>query len=204
MNQPKFPAALHRFLYFIDNPSAKQIPDSFMPQKFEGKIRVHHSATATFYALSELCGVGGLLRERIRSAPCFRGGPHCDTVFVELDRDQPGMLGMVVAHVLLFFSFQYHQKDYSCTLVNWFVHDTDAPDDDTGLWEVRLECNSFRQPVVDVIHVDTIVRGVHLLPIYGTSHVPERFSHFKALDAYKSFFMNHYIDHHAHELIGIS
>jgi len=112
------------------------------------------------------------------------------------------MLGMVVACVLLFFSFQYHQKDYLCALVNWFVCDTDAPDDDTGLWEVRLECDSFRQPVVDVIHMDTIVQGAHLLPIYGTSCVPERFSHFKALDAYKSFFVNHYIDHHAHELIS--
>ena len=96
-----------------------------MPQKFEAKIRVYHSATATCYAPSELCGIGGLLRERICSALCFRGGPRRDTVFVDLDRDQPGMLGMVVAHVL-FFAFQYRWKDYSCALVNWFVRDADA------------------------------------------------------------------------------
>jgi hypothetical protein len=69
------------------------------------------------------------------------------------------------------------------------------------LWKVRLECDSDKQPVVDVIDVDTIVRGAHLLPIYGQSRVSEHFSHFKALDKYPSFFVNHYADHHAHELI---
>ena len=201
IKQPQFSAALHRFLYFVDSPSETQIPDCFVQQKFEGKIRVHYSATATFYAPSELCGVGGLLRERIRSTPNFHGGPRRDTVFVELDGDQPGLLGMVIARVLLLFSFHYRRKDHSCALVNWFLRDEDTPDEHTGLWEVRLERDARRQPVVDVIDVDTIVRAAHLLPIYGQSRVPERFSHFRALDTYQSFFVNHFADHHVFELI---
>ena len=201
IKQPQFSVALHRFLYFVDSPSETQIPDCFVQQKFEGKIRVHYSATATFYAPSELCGVGGLLRERIHSTPNFHSAPCRDTVFVELDGDQLGLLGMVIAHVLLLFSFHYCRKDHSCTLVNWFLHDEDTPDEHTGLWEVRLERDARRQPVVDVIDVNTIVRAAHLLPIYGQSRVPEWFSHFRALDTYQSFFVNHFVDHHVFELI---
>jgi hypothetical protein len=45
------------------------------------------------------------------------------------------------------------------------------------------------------------VRGALLLPIYGQSKVLQQFNHFAALDSYKSFFVNHFIDNHAHELI---
>ncbi|KAF9526782.1 hypothetical protein CPB83DRAFT_870278 [Crepidotus variabilis] len=75
----------------------------------DGPIHVHHSATATFYSPGELCGVGGLHREHIRSSPSFQGAPRCDTVFVELDGTQPGIFGMVVA---------------------------DDPDGDTRMWTV--------------------------------------------------------------------
>ena len=47
------------------------------------------------------------------------------------------------------------------------------------------------------------LHGVHK-DLWGSvkySCVPERFSHFDALDAYKSFFVNHYADHHVYELI---
>jgi len=33
--------------------------------QFEGDIKVHHSAIATFYAPSDLCGAGSMRRERI-------------------------------------------------------------------------------------------------------------------------------------------
>jgi len=69
------------------------------------------------------------------------------------------------------------------------------------MWTVRLECSRGGQAVVNVINVDSIVRGAHLLPIYGNLPVPERFSHFDALATYKSFFVNHFTDHHTFELI---
>jgi len=46
-----------------------------------------------------------------------------DTVFVVLDDSKPGMEGMEIGQVLLFFLFYYCRKPYSCALIKWFVHD---------------------------------------------------------------------------------
>lgn len=54
---------------------------------------------------------------------------------------------------------------------------------------------------MDVIDAKSIVRGAHLLPVYGNTQVPERFDHFDALCVYKSFFVNHFADHRTNELI---
>ncbi|KAF8258340.1 hypothetical protein EI94DRAFT_1622907, partial [Lactarius quietus] len=48
----------------------------------------------------------------------------------------------------------------------------------------------------EVIHLDSIAPAAHLLPVYGSSHVPEDFNHHHALDAYDTFFVNHFINHH--------
>ena len=199
INQPKLPLALHQFLYACRYPD-QEIPtviDDCPP--FDGEIRVYHSAVATFYAPSDLCGAGGMRRERIRSTPSFHGYPRRDTVFVVLNDSEPGMKGMEIAHILLLFSFQYRQKVFSCVLINWFVHG-DEPDRDTGMWTVELECIRGR-PTFQVIEVETIARGAHLIPVYGTSRVPDQFSHHDALDSFLSFFVNCFIDHHAHEFI---
>jgi hypothetical protein len=142
-------------------------------------------------------------REQIRSTPFFHGHPRRDTAFVVLDDSKPGMEGMEVGRVLLFFSFHYRQKSHSCTLINWFVHDNEC-DPDTGMWTVQLECDQRGEPTVQVISLDTIARGAHLLPVYGSTRVPDDFSHHDALDSFNSFFVNHFIDHHTHEFIGSS
>jgi len=74
IRQPGFPNALHKFLYLEGHPEAIDIPPYFTPPPFEAGIRVHHSATATFYAPFDLCGTGGLLQERIQSMPYCHGG----------------------------------------------------------------------------------------------------------------------------------
>ena len=56
-------------------------------------------------------------------------------------------------------------------------------------------------PVLQVIHVDTIVRGIHLLPIFGTEPLLEGFCCEQSLDSFTSFFVNHFIDHHAYEFV---
>ena len=110
------------------------------------------------------------------------------------------MEGMEIGRVLLFISFYYRRKPYSCALINWFVHD-DEPDADTGMWTVQLERDQKGEPTVQVILLKTIARGAHLLPVYGSTRVPDNFSHHDALDSFSSFFVNHFVDHHAHELI---
>ncbi|KAF8870790.1 hypothetical protein CPB84DRAFT_1692758 [Gymnopilus junonius] len=199
IGQPDFPLAFCQFLFECKNPNS-DIPNKIEDcPSFRGKIYVHHSAVATFYAPSDLCGTGGMHREHICSTPSFHGHARRDTAFVVLDEEKPGMEGMAIARVHLFFSFQYREKDYSCALVNWYV--PTGRDHDTGMWTVKLNYNSRGCPIFQVIDVDAIARGVHLLPVYGSQRLPEDFTHHDALDSFRSFFINHYIDHHAHEFL---
>ena len=194
----------HQFLHQVDHPDSEDVPshlEDCLP--FLGKIHVHHSAMATFYSPSDLCGVGGMLHERIRSNPSFKGQPRYDTVFVVLDEEKPGMHGMVIVCVHLFFSFHYRHQDFFCAFITWFIpHAVPQPDADTGMWTVHLECRRCTAcPVYQVIDINTIARGAHLLPVFGADRVPEGFSHHHALDSFNSFFVNHYVDHHAHEFL---
>ncbi|KAH9161675.1 hypothetical protein EDB89DRAFT_1861472 [Lactarius sanguifluus] len=201
IKQPMFPLIFAQFLYKFRHPDERIAPSTMEEcPVFDGAIKVHHSAVATFYAPSDLSGSGGLRRERIRSTPNFFGHPRHNTVFVVVD-SQPGMEGMEIGRVLLFFSFEYRRKNFSCALINWFVH-TDERDPDTGMWIVKQELDRRGKPTLEVIHVDSIARAAHLLPIYGGSRVPEDFDYHTALDSYCTYFVNHYVNHHAHEFIS--
>ena len=201
--QPKFPFALRQFLYVLNHPDAP-LPTTIdeCPQ-FEGEFKVYHSAVATFFAPSDLSGAGGMRCERIRSTPSFHGHSRHDTVFVVVDDSRPDMEGMEIGRVLLFFSFYYRRKPHSCALINWFVHDN-KPDPDTGMWTVQMECDQKGVPNVQVIPLESIARGAHLLPVYGNTRIPDDLSHHDSLDSFCSFFVNHFIDHHTHEFITSS
>ena len=73
-------------------------------------------------------------RERIRAVPSWRNGPgRYDTVFVSEDASLPGMQGLLVARVLLLFSFKAHGVLYPCALVHWFSRVGHECDEDTGM-----------------------------------------------------------------------
>jgi hypothetical protein len=112
------------------------------------------------------------------------------------------MHGMLIACVLLFFSFHDPVlcEEIPCALVNWFMPVSDQRDEVMGMWEFKPEMVGTR-PTLEVIHLDTIVRGAHLLPNYGRGFLPEDFDAMLALDAFRSYFVNHVIDYHAHELL---
>jgi hypothetical protein len=205
INQPGFPTALRQFVYAQRHPNYEDFP-VVLPE-FSSNIWVFHSAIACFYAPSDLCGAGGMCRERIRANPNWKGHPRFDTVLVTVsdeDVEQDGLFmhGMLVARVLLFFSFYDPKvrKEFPCALVNWFVPALEVPDSVTRMWVVKPEILRGKPPL-EVIHLDTIVRGTHLLPQYGCGFLPEDFSYTEALDAFKTYFVNHLIDYHAHELI---
>ncbi|KIM38198.1 hypothetical protein M413DRAFT_76253 [Hebeloma cylindrosporum] len=205
IQQPHFPTALRQFIWQQLHPDsdtlAHTVPIADCPD-FHGKLKVYHSAIARFYAPSDICGVGGMCHERIRSVPCWRGKqPRRDTVFVETDPDVPGMRGMAIGRVLLFFSFSFRETFYPCALVNWLVLRSNEPDPETGLWVVHPEFAGNHRTTA-VIHLDSIARGAHLLPIYGSSPLPEDFDFTYSLDAFRAFFVNTYVDHHAHEFIA--
>jgi hypothetical protein len=71
LQQPDFYLLLHRFLYDqlhhkSDCDSTSDILPNGLPE-FHGKLSVYPSAIATFFAPSDICGTGGMRRERIRA-----------------------------------------------------------------------------------------------------------------------------------------
>jgi hypothetical protein len=143
-----------------------------------------------------------MYRQHIRSNPSWYGHPRHDTVFVVQDEDQPGMDGLLVARVHLFFSFvdDYVEETVPCALVSWFIAASDHRDPDTGMWMVKMEGTRQHRPV-QVIHLKSIARGAHLLPKYGIGFLPDYISYVNVLDEFQTYFVNPYIDHHCHEFL---
>lgn len=186
-----------------DMPSA-HIPLNNYPLS-SGRIQVFHSAIDWYYAPSDLCGTGGMCSERICSNPHWRREhPRYDTVFVVTNAEHPGMLGMTIGRVLLLFSFKCLGKTFPCALVHWLVPIGEHVDNDTGMWVVRpeFEGNGQRRTTA-IIHLDTLARSAHLLPVYGSSSLPEDHHFSESLDAFRSYYVNCYVDHHAHEFLAM-
>lgn len=165
------------------------------------RISLHFSATATFYAPSELAGVGGMHRELIRSTPRWYGHrPRFDTVLVQTDPNAPGMLGMTVARVRAILAFTYGHMRYQCALVDWFELAGDDPDPVTGMWIVKPEMAHGRR-VTGVISFGSITRACHLIGVYGRTKIPTGFHYTDSLDAFRMFYVNWFIDYQAHEIV---
>jgi hypothetical protein len=162
---------------------------------------VYTSAVATFYAPSDISGVGGMRCERIRAVDTWRNGPgRYDCVFINTDDSAKGLLSFNIAHVRLFFSVKHEGTKYPCALVHWYSRVGDSPDDNTGMWVVGPDLLDDGQPFVSVIHLDSIFRAAHLLPVYGHEFVPTYLTCMQSLDAFHAYYVNKYIDHHAFEI----
>jgi hypothetical protein len=205
INQPGFPEALRRFLYdHIHSDSNISSADVDIEQcpNFTGRIYVYHSAIARFFAPSDLCGTGGMYRERIRSNPNWRGEyARYDTMFISTGSEMDAMQGMTIGRALLFFSFIFRDEFFPCALVHWLVPGN-VPDDDTGMWVVQPEFAGNGRRTLSVIHLDSVARAAHLLPVYGSSFVPEDFDFSDSLDSFRAYFVNNCIDHHSHEFLS--
>ncbi|KAG1791957.1 uncharacterized protein BJ212DRAFT_1283203, partial [Suillus subaureus] len=69
----------------------------------------------------------------------------------------------------------------------------------TGLWMV--EPSSIDNNVhFAVIHVDSIFRSAHLIPVYGTELLPTVIKSHHVLDIFTLFYVNKYADHHTFEI----
>jgi hypothetical protein len=147
-----------------------------------------------------------MYREVIRSTPQWsRGdiaGPRRDCVFVDVgESTAPGMQGLLVARVYLFFKFSFADVDYPCALVHWYTTVGTERDGSTGLWVVEPEYIRQRYRHMSVIHLDSIVRAAHLLPRFpSNTQVPREINYTQTLDVYRCFYVNKHIDHHAFEI----
>ena len=171
----------------------------------QSTVRVFPSAIATFFAPSDVAGMGGMYRQRIRATPLWRRGdipaPRYDTILVSTGSDTDGFLGTHVARVKLFFSFNYNDIEYPCALVEWFERVADVPEEETGMWLVRAELTPRSTRYASVIHLDTVLRGIHLLPYFGDQFVPGELHYSTTLDNFRYFYVNKHIDYHAFETI---
>ena len=195
---------LRRFLYEQVNPNTTAVSADILLNacpSFVGAISVFKSTIAHFYAPSDLCGAGGMYRERICSNPNWRREyAHYDTMFVETDAGLNGMPGMAIGHARLFFSLKFRGKEYSCALVHWLVP-FDELNKDTGMWVVQPEFQGNGRRTLSIIPLDCVARAAHLLPVYGSSFSPEDFHFADSLDVFMAYFVNPYIDHHSNEFL---
>ncbi|KAF8813777.1 hypothetical protein BYT27DRAFT_7268504 [Phlegmacium glaucopus] len=170
INQPHLPELTCHFLFKQLNPNTS--------------AKVYHLAIASFFAPSDECGLCGIWRE------CICASPRHDCAFVIENEDKPGMpvKGMSVVHVQLFFSFHHEGSYYPCALVEWYSTMS-------GMWKV---CPDIRQHerLCSVIHLDTFLRGAHLLPVFGSQFLPVNFHYTHSLDAFAAYYVNQFADHH--------
>lgn len=175
----------------------------FAPQEFyiDTPIAVFPSAVATFFAPSDNSGMGGMRRERIRATRSWRRGAYrFDCVFAQKDSNLRGMMGLHAARVRLFMSFTFEGRRFPCALVEWFSLVGETPDDETGMWVVEPDFNDDGSRFCGIIHTDTIVRGAHLIPVYGSDFLPPSITYSNSLSAFRGYFVNKYADYHAHTI----
>ncbi|KAF8322392.1 hypothetical protein F5887DRAFT_1087226 [Amanita rubescens] len=206
LHVPHLPKLISLFLYREMNPDC-EIPIANIPlnhcPRFMGDVYTYPSAVATFYAPSDLSGIGGGFRERIRCAPEWRSGEaRQDCVFVRQDPNLPGIRGLRIAQVKALLKFKHNRVTYPCALVSWFKLVGDSPCDVTGMWVVGREIGEDGQRLVELIHLDTVFRSAHLIGIADPScYVPYEVDYMNSLDAFKTFYVNKYIDYHTHEVV---
>ncbi|KAI0643083.1 hypothetical protein C8Q79DRAFT_1002821 [Trametes meyenii] len=202
---PKLHALIRRFLRDQLFPGFDE-PDEVVPLNAcpwilpSTRVACHASATATFFAPSELCDRNGMHSEIIRCTPKWRKQQsRYDTVLVQLSED-PGLQGMGVGRVRAFLAFAYGITLYECAVLEWFEFVGDHPDPVTGMWIVRQEMDGHQQ-AMSIVSIDSIVRACHLTGVYGTTHLPSDFHFTETLDAFQFYYVNHYVDYHSFEIL---
>jgi hypothetical protein len=201
IGQPNFPNLIAQFIYDQQHSDSTSNTSSADLPTFYGKIAVYPSAVATFHAPSDISGIGGMRRERIRAVKSWRKGPgRYDTIFVNTDPTMDGMQGLDVARVHLLFSFSHEGIKYPCALVSWFSRV--GLGDNTGMWIVKPGISDADgKTVSSIIHLNTVVRASHLLPVFGKGRkVSKTLLFTDTLDTFTRFYVNKYADHHAFEI----
>ncbi|KAF8801773.1 hypothetical protein BYT27DRAFT_7226673 [Phlegmacium glaucopus] len=134
------------------------------------KIRVFPSTVAIYYAPSDLSGTRGMFCECIQAVDSWHRGPaRHDCVFVQHDPEQPGFRGLYVAWVRHFFSIRHNKVHFPCVLVSWYSTIGTTPCADTGMWKVQPDFDKMGNLAMSIIHLDSMVRGAHLMGVAGTT-----------------------------------
>ena len=68
------------------------------------------------------------------------------------------------------------------------------------MWMVECDWEEDGTQSMGVIHVDSIVHGAHLIPVYGEDFVPHHITFSNSLDYYSAYYVSKFADHHSHEI----
>ncbi|KAF8222253.1 hypothetical protein L208DRAFT_607908 [Tricholoma matsutake] len=119
---------------------------------------------------------------------CFLSHPH-QILFCLIQKMGVLMkMLLTVPHVLVKLSYQKPNVG-------------EEPCNETGLWIVRPDFYRHK-PCLAVVHLDCMLRGAHLIGVAGDDFLPqEGFDFSPSLDSFKAFYVNKYIDYHAHEIL---
>lgn len=204
LNCPNIVELCRRFVYdqVNDDPdlSSADVDLDDCPE-IANRVRVFTSAATSFFAPSELAGWRGMHRELIRCTDSWHGEySRYDTVLIQMDYELEGFPGMYVGRVFAFLELVSAGVRYPCALIQWFDNE-EAVDNVTGMWVVEPEFEDDGSPSFGVVSLDSIVRACHLVPVYGNTSLPKDFEFSYSLDTFHSFYLNHYIDYHSHEIL---
>ncbi|KAK0445666.1 uncharacterized protein EV420DRAFT_1622636 [Desarmillaria tabescens] len=165
-------------------------------------ISVFHSTTATFYSPSDISGIRGMCHERIHATPSWHGYPRYDCALAVTNERELGFRGMSAVCILLLFSFRHEGTEFPCALVHWFKRHGHSPDPKTGMWIVQPKYQGVRcNVVVTVVHLDALLCGAHLMPVFRAKTLPHKFHYSRSLDCFSAFYISKYADHHMHEIV---
>ena len=200
------PILFRRYLYDLKYPhhAGAHVAVSACPQ-YEGNITTKASASISFFTPSDSTGISGHRKEQIRATVSFQGFPRYDTVLVRTAvraNVQPGLHGLLVAHLVLLFNFPFESKDCPTAVVRWFTFDGESLDEDSGMCIIKPQNHPDGKPSFGLIPVEAIVRACHLIPVYGKVAVPPRVKFHNSLHLFKSYYLNKFIDHHSFEILS--
>ena len=68
------------------------------------------------------------------------------------------------------------------------------------MWVIKRDILDNGKPWTSVIHLDSILRLAHLLPIYGDKQAPRGLKYTDSLDIFKEFYVSKFADNHAFEI----
>ena len=211
IDRPNLPDLVQKYLFEQAYPGVDPDTETLHTQlphidvSYADHIKVYHSARAIFCAPSNPSTTTGMYHETIRATPSWnRGeipGPRYDCVLISSgSNSESSMSNFLIARVLMFFSFTINGELHQCALVHWFSVSGDQPDPDNGMWVVTPDYFGGAQNL-SVIHIDSIFRAAHLLPIFDTTPLPRTLNYTATLDSFQGFYLNTYIDYHTYETL---
>jgi hypothetical protein len=110
------------------------------------------------------------------------------------------MCGLDVVRILVPFSFSHQNTTYPCALVQWYSLVGEECNEDTGIWIVKPDMAHDGSCIMVIIHLDSIFRAAHLLPVFDCLCLLPNITCHNSLDLFTAFYVNKFIDHHAFEI----